>query len=170
MNTDNNYNNSNIETEVVSAGKLLKNGYRFCFQDGENTINCRGSSVSGKEIISLNDEQVSTNRNAFSRRSLHKFASGSHNYEVEFYMASLLKGELHCILIKDGVHVETKKACPSGLTNNKPISPIRTFIEGFIFGFIGFGIGYFMSDWLSEEDKPIEVIGALIEPIKLFFS
>lgn len=171
VNTSENVNTTDKNYNAINFVKLMKDGFVFKFEDGDNKIECWGSSVSGKEAVLLNGTQVSAFRNLFSRKSLHKFNHDGHVYEVEFNMVSIIKGELHCVLIKDGVHFQTKKACPTNLTNNKPLTIKRALTEGFLFGFLGFMLGYSLSRWSKGDDEStLEVIGAILEPIKFFFS
>jgi len=93
--------------ETKSYKDLFKNGYNFHFDVDGHHIHCYGSINSGKEILYI-DEQVISEKRTFRRKSVTAFEIDNNNFEVEYNMVSMLKGELHCTLIKNGVHVETQ--------------------------------------------------------------
>lgn len=157
--------NNASDFKSIDMFALMKNGFSFEFKDSGHEITCWGSSATGKEIVYLNGKQVSEKRNLLSRKSLHKFIHKGLTYEVEFNMVSILKSELHCILIRDGVHVETQKARPTNFTNKKPFSLVRSVIEGFIFGFVGFGIGFYLANKFKSDG---EVTSLILDSINMF--
>ncbi|NVK25273.1 MAG: hypothetical protein HWE10_10130 [Gammaproteobacteria bacterium] len=146
---------------------LLRRGYEFKFQDGDAEISCWGSSFSGQETITINGSVVSKLRNLTSRKSLHTFQYEDHTYEVEFDMVSIRRSELHCILIKDGVHFGTKKARPTNLTNNKSLSIWRAFAEGVVFGVIGAALGFGLAKLFKSDT---DTTALLVDSINLFFT
>ncbi len=79
----------------------LRHGYWFYFTDGDSRITAFGSGVSGKEIVYVGDEMVSSKRH-LGMRSSHRFSHQGNNYEVEFAIRSLWTGTLECILVKNG--------------------------------------------------------------------
>jgi hypothetical protein len=79
----------------------LRHGYWFYFTDGDTRITAFGSGVSGKEIVYVGDETVSSKRR-FTMRSNHHFSHQGNKYEVEFVIRSLWTGALECILVKNG--------------------------------------------------------------------
>ena len=174
MNGQNNNTTSNtnaqIEQQNIGMMKLFKGGYNFSFQDGNNRIECWGSSVNGKEAVYVNGKLVSEFRNMFSRKSLHKFTVDGVPFEVEFNMVSIMRAELHCVVIKDGVHFQTKKVCPTNITNKKPLTLKRVFLEGFVFGVVGFFCGYLIAKLFTENDTVIQTMNSLLAPINTFFS
>jgi hypothetical protein len=91
------------------------------------------------------DGKLVSSKWSFTKKSLHTFTVNNISYELEFNMVSLLTGELHCILIRKGVHVETQKQVAK-FTANKRLMKWRIFlwfVIGFAFGF--FGIDKIMS-------------------------
>ena len=92
----------------IDDGVNYKSGYNFEFIQGEHTIRAFGSAKSGKEQVFFNDELVAEKRSFF-RKSCLSFHANDHHYEVEFHMVNMLTGEIHCTLIKNGVHVKTLK-------------------------------------------------------------
>lgn len=152
----------------VKSIDVFKNGYTFQFIDGNTVIECWGSCVTGKEKIKLDGKLISEKRNMTSRKSLHSINHEGINYEVEFNVISMLTGELHCILIKDGVHFETKKLIVTKGRNNEPYSKKKFWRDffvstgiGFIFGFVG------MSIYLHDDLRPL--IDGLINTIGSWF-
>jgi len=128
-------NSETIKQSKNSSKVSLKNGYHFYFRDGDTEIYAHGSAYSGKETIYVNDKKVSQFRN-LGRKSVHKFSIGKDNYEIEFDMISILKGLLHCTLIKNGVHFKTLKLTSNDLYGTLSKFLLKSFIIGFITGFI----------------------------------
>jgi hypothetical protein len=100
-------NNNNIPV-TIDEGVNYTAGFNFEFFEGDNTIKAFGSAKSGKEQVFFNGVLMAEKR-SFGRKSCLNFESNGYQYEVEFHMANLFTGELHCTLIKDGVHVKTFK-------------------------------------------------------------
>lgn len=162
-----------MDSDTLSLYGVMKDGYRFEFVDGDNKIECWGSGKSGNEAIYLNGEEVSALRNLFSRKSLHKFSSDTVGYEVEFNMVSLTRGELHCILIKDGVHFQTKKVQLTSFSKNKPLTMKQAFFEGFVFGFfliLGGFAGYYLTKLFLEKADSVEQVSVLTSLIAKFWA
>ena len=63
-----------------------------------------GSSVTGRERVFVDGVQVSEQR-TYRRRTVHDFAVGEHRYRLTFDLASRQRGEILCILERDGVAV-----------------------------------------------------------------
>lgn len=89
-----------------SVTASISKGVNFHFQDGENNIRAFGSMFSGKEIIYVNEKEVS-NKRSMSTGSIHKFTIDNVKYEVEFSVTNIILGYIDCTLIKDGTHVKT---------------------------------------------------------------
>lgn len=85
-----------------------KDGYHFDFEDVGHVIDVRCSSFSGKESIYLDDQLIASKR-SFKRKSSMSFTIGENNYEIEFNVVNMFRGEVHCTLIKNDVHVKTIK-------------------------------------------------------------
>jgi hypothetical protein len=85
----------------------VKNGYWFFFEDDGNKIAMHGSAISGKETIYVNDEVVSETRN-YKFKSDHLFEINGVEYNVEFKMKSMLKGELLCSLYRENKLLTTE--------------------------------------------------------------
>lgn len=169
MNTQERENQTNTQ-QSSSLVKVLKDGYRFEFKDGDDTIECWGSGKSGDESVFVNGEKVSGFRNLFKRKSLHTFQHKGHDYEVEFNMVSIIRAELHCILIKDGVHFQTKKFVPTTIATNKPMSVKTLLIDFLIFGAIGAVIGYTMARYSNTTESTIDSVNALVSLFTSFVA
>ncbi len=161
-----NQTNTTEATRLINFSTLFSKGYQFTFTDGDNKIECWGSGFSGKEIVHLNGEKVSELRNMTSRESLHKFKQGECEYEVEFNMVSIITAELHCVLIKDGVHVATQKSIHTSAFGKKPMTKKRLFADILLFGFIGLGIGITAANYVIHDESPFVLINTFID--KLF--
>ena len=83
------------------------NGLFFTFKIDDITITAKGSILSGKEFIYINDELVSSQK-SLNKVSKHVFEKDGKNYEVIFYMPSVIRGRLECILFQDGQLIEKK--------------------------------------------------------------
>jgi hypothetical protein len=94
-----------LEASMKHERVTVRHGYWFYFNDGGVKITAFGSGYSGKEIIYVGDEEVSSKR-AMRIRSSHKFAHGGHHYGVEFVLVNFWTGELECVLSKDGAEIE----------------------------------------------------------------
>ncbi len=79
----------------------VRHGYWFYFTDGDLRITAFGSGLTGKEVIYIDDETVSSKRH-FGMRSSHRFSHQGNQYEVEFAIRSLWTGALECTLVKNG--------------------------------------------------------------------
>ena len=99
---------ANNTSDNVDQTVDYKNGFTFDFMDNENEISVRCSAKSGKEQVFFNGTLVAEKR-SYRRKSIIKFTLGSHRYEVEFNVIDMFKGETHCTLIKDDVHIKTIK-------------------------------------------------------------
>lgn len=134
---------SKITTEKTSK-MSLKGGYEFYFYDAGYEILAHGSSWSGKETIFVNGNEVSNFRN-LGRHSLHPFEIGADQYEVEFNMVSMMRGELHCTLVKNDVHFQTRKLS----VTKSPTSLFKFTLGGFIIGaIVGFTVVKTMKYWI----------------------
>ena len=113
----------------------VKGGYEFYFYDCGHEILAVGSSWSGKETVILNGKEVSSVRNLTKRIAVQQFKIEKEHYELEMNMVELKSGELHCTLIKNGVHFETQvlSAYSHGaLIKTTLISAIVGLIIGFM--------------------------------------
>lgn len=139
--TNNQNNYSELEQNVT-----FKSGYVFTFNDNGHDFEVRGSAWSGKEEVYV-DGQLVAKKLSFKRRSVMAFEMNGTQYEVEFYMANMRTGELHCSLIKEGVHVKTSKKAltPVNQINGKTL-PIITFF-GFVLGGVA---GYLVTSLLFK--------------------
>lgn len=97
-----------LDREKVS----LKHGYWFYFDDEGAQIAAHGSALSGKETVFV-DREISSSKRCYKRTSTHDFQYQGHNYQVVFFVESMLKGTLSCSLYKDGKLVSaTSKSYP----------------------------------------------------------
>jgi hypothetical protein len=132
------------DVEKIGGRALLTKGFNFKFNAEGHEVHAWGSAKPGKEKVYVDGKLVSS-KWSFTKKSLHTFTVNNISYELEFNMVSLLTGELHCILIRKGVHVETQKQVAK-FTANKRLMKWRIFlwfVIGFAFGF--FGIDRIMS-------------------------
>ncbi len=97
-----------LELDAVDETVSYRGGFTFDFDEAGHTINVHCSSVSGKESVYVDGELV-TSKRTFRRKSSLTFAIGTDNYEIEFNVVDMRKGETHCTLIKNDVHVKTIK-------------------------------------------------------------
>lgn len=129
-------NNDNNNSVKIDDGANYTTGFNFEFLQGDNTIRAFGSAKSGKEQVFFNDVLMAEKR-SFGRKSCLSFDSNSYQYEVEFHVVNLFTGELHCTLIKDGVHVKTFK---QSLAKKYQINGKRKLFfivsQGFLAGFV----------------------------------
>jgi hypothetical protein len=119
------------QSNVVS----FREGYNFVFEESGHLIRVHGSAVTGKESIYI-DNKLVVEKRSFGRRSCLAFTLDGCSYEAEFYVANLLKGETHCSLIKEGVHVETLKKSLKKSRQVNTKSVIRLFLYGALVGFV----------------------------------
>jgi hypothetical protein len=117
----------------------LRHGYWFYFNDGDTRITAFGSGVSGKEIVYVGDETVSSKRH-LGMRSSHRFSHQGNQYEVEFAIRSLWTGALECILVKNGQILDrtTKAYLVKGGQNYKRLwqTTLAMALVGAVIGFM----------------------------------
>jgi hypothetical protein len=80
----------------------VKHGYWFYFEDEGTQIVVFASALSGKEVVFVDDEIVSS-KHSFRLKATHSFEYKGRQYEVIIAMENLLKGTINCSLQKDGV-------------------------------------------------------------------
>jgi hypothetical protein len=111
----------------------LTNGYWFYFDEDGTQIVAHGSAFSGNEAVFIDGEMVSSKR-SFKRKSSHDFQYKGHDYQVAFFMQSMLTGTLNCSLYKEGELVSSTTKSYSMKTFNW-----KTFFTamavGAVFGF-----------------------------------
>ena len=129
-------NNDSNHSVKVDDSVNYRTGYNFEFVQGDNVIRAFGSAKSGKEEVFFNDELMAKKR-SFGRKSCLSFDSNGYHYEVEFHVTNLFTGELHCTLIKDGVHVKTlKQSLAKKYQLNGKTKLLFLISQGFFAGFI----------------------------------
>lgn len=131
----------NHSVEKLSGMTLLSDGFRFHFKVDDHEIEAWGSGKSGKESVTFDGVVVSEKR-SLRRKSIHSFEHQGVLFEIEFNMVNMLTSELHCSLIKDGVHVETRKVMP------KATSSKSEFLKGFLTWFAIGGVCGFVGMFL----------------------
>jgi hypothetical protein len=94
-------NKIDMRPELDNEHVTVRNGYWFYFDDNGLKITAFGSGVSGKEIIYVEDDIVSSKR-SIRTSSKHQFTYGNNVYEVELVVTNYWTGELECILSKNG--------------------------------------------------------------------
>ncbi|MCJ8319620.1 MAG: hypothetical protein MJK12_08295 [Colwellia sp.] len=129
-------NNENNDSVKIDDSVNYKTGYNFEFSQGENIIRAFGSAKSGKEQVFFNDALMAEKR-SFGLKSCLSFQSTDYRYEVEFHIANIFTGELHCTLIRDGVHVQTlKQSLAKKYQLNGKTKLLFLISQGFFAGFI----------------------------------
>jgi hypothetical protein len=118
----------------------IRKGINFYFEDGDNEIRAFGSTLSGKEIIYLNGEEVS-NKRSMRFSSVHSFSAQKIEYEIEFSVADIMLGKVDCTLIKNKVHYKTLKF---SFWNNKKTVFNSLLLVGALAGIAGYAIGYYL--------------------------
>ncbi len=118
MNNQNVNQTDNDDVEQVGSLSLISKGYNFKFNVEGHEVHGWGSAKSGKEKVYLDGNLISS-KWGLTKKSVHQFEVNNVSYEMEFNVVSLLTGELHCILIKNGVHLETQKQIPKPYANKK---------------------------------------------------
>jgi len=129
-------NNDSSHSVKVDDSVNYKTGYNFEFVQDNNVIKAFGSAKSGKEQVFFNDKLMAEKR-SFGRRSCLSFDSNGYHYEVEYHVTNLFTGELHCTLIKDGVHVKTfKQSLAKKYQLNGKTKLFFLISQGFVAGFV----------------------------------
>jgi len=97
----------NIEMIPDKSEGSLKKGIWFVFEHDGNKIGIWGSSLNGKEIVYLNDQIISEKRN-LKFKGNHQFKDNNGNeFNVLFTTTNVIKGELKCEVLKNGVRIKT---------------------------------------------------------------
>ncbi len=126
----------NVQKEST-ANVDFSNGYTFDFNDNGRMINVYGSAWTGKETVSFEGEVI-VNKRSFSRKSTLEFSIADDSYEVELNMVDMFRGELHCTLIKNGVHCKTLKKALANKYQLTKTSSWQLLILFFLGGFFGY--------------------------------
>lgn len=105
-----------------SSGSLLR-GLWFVFPIEGAKIRAWGSCLSGAERVYRDQELVSEGRN-LGKASGHTFASGGHEYEIQFNVISMLKAHLECTLTKEGK--------PLAVASSRYQYRLLSWLKGFI--------------------------------------
>lgn len=151
------------DVQVVNFLDILRNGYRFTFEEQGMEIKCWGSAFTGKEKVLLNGNLVSELRTVTKRQTVHNFKVGDSTYEVELTVVSMLTGELHCVLIKDGVHVETKKLIQAQSIDRQPYGWKRFAKDVIVYGSIGAVVGVLFAKYEKHGETPIDVVNNIVQ-------
>ncbi|WP_019030119.1 hypothetical protein [Colwellia piezophila] len=133
-----------LDNDIIDETVSYREGFSYKFEDAGNVINVRCSSISGKETVYVNEVLVAEKR-SFRRKSSMVFNIGGDRYEIEFNVVDMLKGETHCTLIKNDLHVKTIK---KALLKKNQISGKNGWLKVsliFVFGLIS---GYLLMDYL----------------------
>ena len=146
------------DKKTIKFLDLIFKGYEFDFIESDNKIHCWGAGLSGREIIKVNGNIVSEKRNMTNRHSLHSFTIGKHKYEVEFNVVSMMTGELHCILIKDDLHIETQKMAHASIVAKKPLTVKRFIRDILLFGLAGAILGASVAAYVKHSETPLDLL------------
>ena len=101
------------QSSKFDEATLLK-GHWWAFDCDGDEITIHGSSFSGMERVYINDELVFAER-SISICSRHQFVHEDQEYKVHLSLVSLSKGDIECLLIKNG-HIVGRKT--TGLYNS----------------------------------------------------
>lgn len=86
----------------------ITKGIWFVHKDKFNTVKIFGSNT-GKEMIYLNDELVSEQRN-INLKSEHNFDDKNNNkYNIQFITTNLMKGEMDCLIHRNNEEIKSFK-------------------------------------------------------------
>ena len=139
---------THTQTTELSGSNMSKisltDGYWFYFDVDNIQIAAWGSAWSGKEVVYLNDDPVSECRN-IGRNSEHSFTHAGHSYRVEYNVTSMMRGEIHALLYRDGeLFAEQSQAyVEKGKSGWK--SFLKTFFSFFVGGFIVGALGAWLA-------------------------
>jgi hypothetical protein len=103
-----NQTNKEINNNNSDGTVRFSKGYNYSFEENGHVIHLHCSAVNGREKLYV-DNKLASKKWSFRRKSLHIFSIENDSYEVELHVVDILKGETHCTLIKNGVHVQTLK-------------------------------------------------------------
>ncbi|MBU2918040.1 hypothetical protein KO505_08705 [Psychrosphaera sp. F3M07] len=128
----------NQDVEKIGGRSIFSKGFNYKFNVEGHEIHAWGSAKSGKEKVFVDGKLVSS-KWSLTKKSIHTFKLNNDSYELEFNMVSLITSELHCILIKNGVHLETQKQVPKYSSDKKKGKTLILvlFVIGFLFGLFG---------------------------------
>jgi len=130
--------NNHLATESEAIASVnYSDGFTFDFNDDGRLINVFGSAWTGKETVSFNGKIVAEKR-SYTRKSILDFTVEGDRYEVEFNMVDMLRGELHCTLIKNGVHFKTLKKALKNKYQITSKSWWKMLLLFFVGGFSGY--------------------------------
>lgn len=108
------------------------NGCTFTFEVGPHRIEAWFSGFSGLEMVYVNGNLVSRQRN-LSTNSKNTFVIDGEEYSTIFKAASLLKGPFTCTLLKNDVPIKKQKLLFSTPGNpQKSENPQKSFLAGWI--------------------------------------
>lgn len=96
--------NSDSVDERMKAG--LRKGIRAYFDVDDITISFWGSAWTGREVVAIDDRVVSSTRN-LRFVSEHQFEHAGIDYRIVFRVISMLRGEMHIELFRNGELVDS---------------------------------------------------------------
>ena len=112
----------------------LTHGYWFYFEDEGTQIVAFASALSGKEVVFVDDEIVSS-KHSFRLKATHSFEHKASQYKVTIALENLFTGTLSCSLYKESELVSTTHKSYSMKTSNW-----KTFYTAMAFGAVcGYG-------------------------------
>lgn len=127
-----------MKPEIDNEHVTVRNGYWFYFDDHGLKITGFCSGLSGKEIIFVEDEIVSSKR-AIAFSSKHTFTHKQDSYEVEFLVKNYWTAEVECVLSKNGqIASRTTKAYKMGSQDKRTLAVVAivTAAVGVLIGFL----------------------------------
>jgi hypothetical protein len=133
MNTENNHQSENQEA-------TFRNGFWFFFNHKGHEIVVFCSAMSGKEIVYVDEEEVS-NKRSLKMSTQHHIEIEGDSLCVEVRLMSLLSTDVQCTLLKDNdVIAKEQKSIPfkvgkHEMTGKKAI--LFYFACGFVGGLVG---------------------------------
>ncbi len=150
--------------KFVKYSDLIKHGFYSKFDDNGTVIEVR-STATGMERIYVNGELIIEKRNLTKLNPVHQFSHNGINYEIEIQSVSIKLGEIHIVLIKDGVHFQTQKFIALKPFRNSPLTKKQAILNLAMWAAVGFVVGFTAAYYFSKDEVP-EVISMSVEFLK----
>lgn len=123
------FNSVHFNNDVPATLSLLS-GYQFNFQDGDTNVVVNASAWSGKEVVLVDQEEVSSKRNSHKMSTIHDFQANGKSYRVELQITNLFTGEVDCKLFREDCLIGYQH---KGFSEKPYTSPKSLFMFGLYF-------------------------------------